>query len=606
MPGWRTRHRLPWLATYCCVFAAFLVVSQSPNVSAQDGGFNRQIDYHAMTSAEQTAARRAAKKRKFDQLVFCADPGNMPLSNNLGEGYQNRIAAAVARKMNARLRYFWRPFFERGLTRETFDNKQCEIIIELPADYQHILTSIPIYRSSYVFATRKDADFEITNFDDPDLRSRRVGVFQHSAVREALSRHGVKEGLELHVVSYDADLRTEKQPWNQVQKVVEGKLDIAGVWGPFAGWLQVQGEPIQLTPANMMEDQVVLEFDLAYGIRTNDVVLKYALDFALLDAQEEIADILEEFGVPLVQCAQCVVSGDLPSQGTYFKNIVKRSTERFTEPVPDHYRRLEIELASEDQVMTIDRVKEALANGSDILTELNNAVIASDELRVKYLLGIDADVNEYNLQGVTPLITAARNRDVQMMRLLLDHDADINKRDRSDLTPLHYAVLRNHVPSVEFLAENGADLAVKGYAGLTPLASAISEGMRWVAAALIRAGAPIDDCFGEGCLTALMVLATQDESHTRRDRVIGGPSVVDIAEQLVDRGADVNGTTSQGVTALMIAAGGDHINMLAFLLKAGANHQMKNDSGNTALDIAKLSGSQRSIQAFANLVGNGQ
>lgn len=574
------------------------VVAQTTETSRK---FVPEIDYHAMTSAEQTAARQEARRRTYTQLTFCADPGNMPLSNNRGEGLQNKIALAVGKQMGASVSFFWRPFFERGLTRETFDNKECEIIIEVPEGYGHIITSQPIYKSTYVWVTHEDAAFEITDFDDPDLREKNVGVFQHSAMREALSRHGVKEGLDLHVLSYDADLRPEKQPWNQVRRVAEGDLDVAGVWGPFAGWVKSQGAPIALTPANLMEDQVVLEFGMSFGVRTNDAVLKYALDFALNDARAEIAEILAAFNVPLVTCAECVVSGDIPAHGTYFEDIMQRAQERFIQQIPEGYRELDLTKASLDQVVTIERLQQALDADARPATELANAVVASDELRVSYLLDQGVDPNASDLLGAAPLVTAAKNRDPEMIALLVGRGGDVNAADLQGMTPLHQAVLRNHVPTIQALVSAGADIEKPTTTGLTPLALAISEGMRWSSAALLDLGASIDQRFGRDGLTPLMVLATQDPSKSRNARVNGGPSVIEIAEKLVATGADVNAVTDHGITALMIAAGGEHNAMLAFLLKAGADAEMQNRKGQTALDIAELSRSTQAAKALGVL-----
>ena len=45
--------------------------------------------------------------------------------------------------------------------------------------------------------------------------------------------------------------------------MIDGELDVAGVWGPFAGWFKtMKGAPLTIQPVNLMEDQVPLEFDL--------------------------------------------------------------------------------------------------------------------------------------------------------------------------------------------------------------------------------------------------------------------------------------------------------------------------------------------------------
>ena len=68
-------------------------------------------------------------------------------------------------------------------------------------------------------------------------------------IREALAARGIKEHLDVHIIVADADLRPEAQPWRQVQRVVDGELDVAAVWGPFAGWVKKRGAPLTVQPA---------------------------------------------------------------------------------------------------------------------------------------------------------------------------------------------------------------------------------------------------------------------------------------------------------------------------------------------------------------------
>jgi len=187
-------------------------------------------------------------------LRVCADPGNMPLSNIRGEGFENKIAEALAASMGTYVQYFWRPSIERGLTRQTFDTNDCDVFMNLPAGYERTLTSVPIYRSTFVFVYRNDKGIKVEGLDAADLRSKRVGVFQHSAIREALHNHGIRD-VFIHHISHDADLHPELQPVQQVRDVVAGHLDIVGVWGPFAGYLkEKEGAPIVIQPTNLMDD----------------------------------------------------------------------------------------------------------------------------------------------------------------------------------------------------------------------------------------------------------------------------------------------------------------------------------------------------------------
>ncbi|WP_181701994.1 quinoprotein dehydrogenase-associated putative ABC transporter substrate-binding protein [Chthonobacter albigriseus] len=562
------------------------VLARPAGAAEQKPVFNKQIIYEQMTAAEKTTARKAAKTRRYETLHFCADPGNMPLSNMAGEGIQNRIAKAVADRMGAKVSTFWRPYIERGLTRETFENNECDILIEVPFGYQRILTTVPIYRSTYVLATRTDRAIAISGFDDPQLKSLRIGVFQHSAFREALARHGKKEGLDIHVISQNADLEPWRQPWRQVQKVVDGELDAAGVWGPFAGWVKKNGAPLTLQPVNLMEDQVVLEFDLAFGVRTNDPVLKFALDFALEASRDEIRAILVDFGVPLVRCSTCVVDGDLPSHGTYFDRIVEEGDKRFTAVAPEAGRRIDAALADPGQIVDIAEVEADLAAGADVNELFQRAVVASDEARIDALLAKGADINRRSKQGTPAVIAAAQSRDTDLVAFLLDRGADIAATDLSGWSLLHHAILRNHQPTVRLLAERGADLSGRAPGDVTPLALAISEGKYWAAETLIAVGAPVDETFGTEKLTAMMIAATQYEANNRDIQIAQGPSIIELAEALRAKGADLDARSVHGVTAAMIAAGHNNAAMVGFLAEAGADLTARSNDGRTALDIA--------------------
>ena len=123
---------------------------------------------------------------------MCADPGNMPLSDNQRQGFQNKIIEAVARKMGAEVSYFWRPYLERGLTRETFANNECDVLLDMPAESASVLTTIPIYRSTYVLAYLADKHYDFKSLDDPRLKDLSIGTYQHSAIRIVLARYGIK------------------------------------------------------------------------------------------------------------------------------------------------------------------------------------------------------------------------------------------------------------------------------------------------------------------------------------------------------------------------------------------------------------------------------
>ena len=553
-----------------------------------------QKTFDELTSAEKTAAKRAAKKmfeeKSLDRLVVCADPGNMPLSDINQAGYQNKIAEVLARKLGTRLEYFWRPYLERGLTRETFDTNMCDVLLDLPAVYEPALTTIPIYRSTYVLAYRSDRGLAFKDFDDPALKGLRIGVFQTSAIRQVMTKKGLAPYLKLKTLSHNADLHPENQPWRQVQEVLDGTLDVAGVWGPFAGWLKtMKGEPITVQPVNLWEDLVPMEYELAAGVRKTDARLKYLLDYALEDSKDEIQKILTDFGVPLVECSTCLVQGDLPAHGAYIKPA---TTAYPSKP----------EAATPDQVVTEERLETWLKEGADLTQELSNAVLAGDEKRIRLLVARGADVNARDAQGYAPAHTAARKRHPELIVLFAGFNADLNALDKDGMTPLQHAVMRNHVPTVKMLLEKGADIEKSNSEGYSPLALAIAEAKYEVAKVLLDAGAHIDTTAGPDALTPLMIASSQVSPGEGAIFLPGSTRPIDLARDLIQRGANVNAQSKSGVTALMIAAARNVAPMIGLLMQAGAKADLTSAQGKTAADIAEQNGAEAAAKAL-KLIG---
>ncbi|MEQ1577929.1 MAG: quinoprotein dehydrogenase-associated putative ABC transporter substrate-binding protein [Hyphomicrobium sp.] len=556
-----------------------------------------------LTAAEHGAAKAEARNRKLKSLRVCADPGNMPQSNNKEQGYQNKIIKILVEDLGGSVNFFWRPYHERGLTRETFQNDECDVLLDMPYAQQSLLTTEPIYKTAYVLAYRNDRGLKIENLDDPQLRKLRVGVFQHSGIRESLQRRGVGN-LFIHEITHDGDMVAEHQPWMQVQDVLDGKIDIAAIWGPFAGWRKVmKNEPLTVQPVNQMDDQVPLEFELAIGMRPNNVLLKYMLDWSLMRKKDEVAAVLKEYGVPLVKCSRCTVDGDIPSHGTIYQRLRGVSTDRYLKQAAP----MELSAnAPADQVVTTARLAEWLKEGADLNLELANAVIGNSAERVTYLLDKGAKVNERDNQGYAPMHNAARNRISPIVALLADRGGDVNARDSDGFTPIMHAINRNHVPTIEMLIKKGADTELPSTNGITPLTWAIGDGKYFAAKALIDLGAKPNSKSGKEEVSPLMVVATQLTSQTRTGSVTQGPPPIELAKLLIEKRADVNQASKLGVTALMVAAGHNNAPVIGQLLNAGADPTLKSAEGLTALEIAERAQNENATAALKYFASQGK
>ena len=544
-------------------------------------------DFDELDQAEIDAARQAARSTHFNTLRVCADPGNMPLSDRAGEGYQNKILEVVAKAMGATLSYYWRSYTGNIVSQAFGQADQCDLLIDMPVNYPDSLSTVPIYRTTYVLVWRNDEKLAIKSLDDPRLRQLRLGVFQISALREAFSRHGIVANVQVWPVSTDTEWVPAHQPWRQVQEVVDGKLDIAGAWGPMAGWLKtMKGAPITLQPVNLMDNVVPMEFSLGVSVPRSAVLLKYALDDALHAHRAEIEKILRAYGVPLVRCAECVVPGDLPTNGGY---TAPMSVAEY-ESKPTHW--------------TVPRaqVDQWLANGANINSELSDAVVSNDVDRAAYLISKGAHVNRFDNLGTPPLETAARAGCIEMMQLLIAHGAKVDGIDSDGQTALMGATMRNQASAIKFLLDHGANVEKGAPRGYTPLAIAIEEGQLDAAYALIQAGAHVNLPASDHKLTPLMVIASELPPQSRDVQVLQNHGPIDIARALLAHKAKVNATDADGVTALMIAAARDNSQMIGLLIQSGANPGLKSTAGETARDIAVANDNLGAIRILDLLV----
>jgi len=239
-------------------------------------------------------------------LRVCADPNNLPFSNRKGEGFENRIAALVAREMGARLEYTWWAQ-RRGFVRNTLGEGACDVLLGVPAGFDRATTTAPYYRSTYVFVSPASRHYGIRSFDDPRLRALRVGVqmvgddYANTPPAHALARRGIVR----NVVGYTlyGDYREPNPPARIVDAVARGEVDVAVVWGPLAGYFarrsRVRLDVVPVSPA-VDPPRLPLTFAIALGVRPGNVALRDSLQRVLDRRAVEIRRILDEFGVPQV------------------------------------------------------------------------------------------------------------------------------------------------------------------------------------------------------------------------------------------------------------------------------------------------------------------
>jgi mxaJ protein len=257
----------------------------------------------AIRVAEARPAPAASGRRV---LRVCADPNNLPFSNERGEGFENRLASLLARELHADLRYTWWAQ-RRGFTRNTLRAGMCDLVPGIPTSFELVLATRPYYRSTYVFVYRRDARFRLRSFDDSVLRRLKIGVhFIGDDGANAPPAHALgARGITANVTPFSlyGDYAKPNPPARILEAVADGRIDVAIVWGPLAGYFASrQKVPLTIVPVSPQVDVPFLPFvyDISMGVRRDDPGLKTEVEEVLRRRRATVDSILTAFGVPRV------------------------------------------------------------------------------------------------------------------------------------------------------------------------------------------------------------------------------------------------------------------------------------------------------------------
>jgi quinoprotein dehydrogenase-associated probable ABC transporter substrate-binding protein len=250
------------------------------------------------------SAATAAPER---ELRVCADADNLPFSNERLEGFENKIAELIAKDLNASVRYTWHPQ-RRGFIRQTLKARQCDLVLGVPSGYELVLSTKPYYSSSYVFVYAKNRHLDLRSFDDPLLRELRIGLhaFGEDGANSPPAHALAHRGIARNVVGFTLLDTEDSPPGKIIDAVAAGEIDVAIVWGPYAGYF-AKRQPVEMAviPVAPGADRASLPlvFDISMGVRRGDTAFKDQLEAVLDRRRGEIQEVLEAYGVPLVGVA---------------------------------------------------------------------------------------------------------------------------------------------------------------------------------------------------------------------------------------------------------------------------------------------------------------
>jgi mxaJ protein len=236
-------------------------------------------------------------------LRVCADPDNMPSSNQKGEGFENKLASMIAKEWNSRLQYVWYPT-RRGYFR-ILNGMYCDVAMEAPAGLDMAGATKPYFRSGYFFVSRQGGGLEnLTSLADPRLKKLKIGVNIYTSDAEnsppamALSRYGVVGNLTGYSTFFSD---SGSRPEDIVNAVANKTVDVAIAWGPLAGYFaKKSATPLSLQPLPDKDSlsDTPFRYSIGLAVRRRDHDLRDSLQAFLDRHQPEIQALLKEYAVP--------------------------------------------------------------------------------------------------------------------------------------------------------------------------------------------------------------------------------------------------------------------------------------------------------------------
>ncbi|MCZ4091287.1 quinoprotein dehydrogenase-associated putative ABC transporter substrate-binding protein [Sinorhizobium psoraleae] len=236
-----------------------------------------------------------------DTLRVCADPSNMPFSDQSGEGFEDKLAKMVATKTGrSSVAYMWYPSIT-GFVRNTLGSNRCDIIMGYAQGDELVQNTNAYYRSSYVLLYKKDGDLAgVETLADPRLADKRIGVVQGTPPSANMAAAKLMRKAKVYPLMVDTRIMPSVAEV-MIRDMLAGVIDAAVIWGPMAGYYAGKsGADLTLVPLTRERGGQRMIYRITMGVRPSDQQWKRTLNAFIKDHQAEINKLLLSYGVPLL------------------------------------------------------------------------------------------------------------------------------------------------------------------------------------------------------------------------------------------------------------------------------------------------------------------
>jgi quinoprotein dehydrogenase-associated probable ABC transporter substrate-binding protein len=231
-------------------------------------------------------------------LRICADPRDLPFSDEQGSGFENKIAELLGRELSLPVEYVWYPQVI-GFLKNTLWAGRCDLVMGTVAGDGEMDTTNPYYYTSYVIVLRKDSGWTFSGLDDPRLKDFHIGVISGTPPADLLLRHGLMAKARPYPLTVDT--RIDAPSHRMIADIVDKSIDAGVLWGPLAGYF-IHHENLPLTMIVLKGEPTAprLDYHIAMGVRRNEADWRRKINSLIHAKQGEINQILADYGVPLL------------------------------------------------------------------------------------------------------------------------------------------------------------------------------------------------------------------------------------------------------------------------------------------------------------------
>jgi quinoprotein dehydrogenase-associated probable ABC transporter substrate-binding protein len=232
-------------------------------------------------------------------LRVCADPRNLPFSNEKGEGFENKLAELFAEKLNKKLDYMYFPQ-ATGFVRMTLGAHRCDVIMGFPQGDELVQGTNPYYRTAYALVARPGSGLdEVTTLEDERLKGKHIGIVAGTPPATNMAVNGLMANAKPYPLMIDT--RFDSSAEAMIGDLAKGEIDAGVLWGPIAGfYARKANPPLHATPLVKETTGPRLIYRIGMGVRSADQNWKRQLNRLIQENQPAINKILLDFGVPLL------------------------------------------------------------------------------------------------------------------------------------------------------------------------------------------------------------------------------------------------------------------------------------------------------------------